>query len=260
MMTLDNISTTLEGGILIATISRPKSLNALNAQTMDSLHSLARAVYDRDDIKALIITGEGEKAFVAGADITEFTALNELGAREVAEKGQDTFALFENCPKPVVAAVNGYALGGGCELAMACHLRVAVKSAQFGQPEVSLGILPGYGGTQRLPRLVGSGKALELMMTGDMIAAEEAKALGLVNHVTDSRREMMALSKKIILKILSKAPLAVSMVIDTVNAAARHEEGYRMEADAFARCTATGDFAEGAAAFLEKRKPSFTGQ
>lgn len=260
MLNLQNIATDLKNGLLIATISRPESLNALNIATIDELRVLITEVYDNDDIKAVILTGAGEKAFVAGADITEIADLDEMNARSFAENGQEVFAMFENCPKPVMAAVNGFALGGGCELAMACHMRIATLNAKFGQPEVNLGIIPGYGGTQRLTQLIGKGKAFELMMTGDMISADEAKNLGLVNHVVKDKGELMELSEKILSKILSKAPLAVGMIVDCVNAVFLEEDGYQMEANAFAHCTKTEDFAEGTSAFLEKRKAAFKGE
>ncbi|QSE97486.1 enoyl-CoA hydratase/isomerase family protein [Fulvivirga lutea] len=260
MAAFQNILTELNEGILTATINRPESLNALNIATIDDLKSLITEVYDYEEIKALILTGSGEKAFVAGADITEIAELDEMNARNFAENGQEVFALYENCPKPVIAAVNGFALGGGCELAMACHMRVASNNAKFGQPEVNLGIIPGYGGTQRLTQLIGKGKAFELMMTGDMISADEAKSLGLVNHVVQSKEELHELCNKILSKILSKAPLAVGMVIDCINAVYSDEDGYQTEANAFSHCTKTEDFAEGTKAFLEKRKPEFKGE
>ncbi len=259
MSTLQNIITKLHEGILSATINRPESLNALNIQTMNDLRVLIDDVYNNQEIKALIITGAGEKAFVAGADITEIAELDELNARKFAESGQETFSLFEKCPKPVLAAVNGFALGGGCELAMACHMRIAMETAKFGQPEVNLGIVPGYGGTQRLTQLVGKGKAFELMMTGDMISAQEAKSLGLVNHVVSSKEELDELSSKIISKILSKAPIAIGLVIDCINASISDEDGYQTEANAFSHCANTEDFSEGTQAFLEKRKAQFKG-
>ncbi|MEL7004834.1 MAG: enoyl-CoA hydratase-related protein, partial [Bacteroidota bacterium] len=180
-MSYQNLLTHLDSGIVTIKINRPESLNALNVQTMNEIHNAIQEVYDNADIKGVIITGVGEKAFVAGADITEIADLNDVNARKFAERGQEIFDLIEKCEKPIIAAVNGFALGGGCELAMACHIRVASANARFGQPEVNLGIIPGYGGTQRLTQLVGKGKALELMMTADMIQAEEAKSLGLVN-------------------------------------------------------------------------------
>jgi enoyl-CoA hydratase len=174
------------GQVLTATVARPKALNALNAELLGELHDLIQDVYRNEDIRGLILTGDGEKAFVAGADIKELAILNRKQALELAEKGQSLFKKIEECPKPIIAAVNGFALGGGCELAMACHIRIATENAKFGQPEVNLGIIPGYGGTQRLTQLVGRGKALEMMLTGDLISAQDAKALGLVNHLVSS--------------------------------------------------------------------------
>ena len=260
MNTLQNIKTSTNDGILIAAIDRPKSLNALNIQTIDELDTLISEVYQNNDIKALILTGTGEKAFVAGADITEIANLNEEDAYNLAQNGQQVFAKFENCSKPVIAAVNGFALGGGCELSMACHMRVASENAKFGQPEVNLGIVPGYGGTQRLTQLVGKGKALELMTTGDMVTAQEALHLGLINHVVSSNEELIPLATKIIHKILAKAPVAVGMVINCVNAYFAGEDGYQIEKEAFALCSKTEDFTEGTNAFLEKRKASFIGE
>ncbi|MEQ8475624.1 enoyl-CoA hydratase-related protein [Fulvivirga sp.] len=260
MISLENIKTNLNNGVLTATINRPQSLNALNIQTIESIRQLMTQVYDNPEVKALILTGEGDKAFVAGADITEIATLNEMNARKFAEKGQEVFSSIENCPKPVIAAVNGFALGGGCELAMACHMRVATSNAKFGQPEVNLGVIPGYGGTQRLTQLVGKGKAFELMMTGDMVSAEEALSLGLVNHVVQTQEELHELCGKILGKITSKAPLAIGMVVNCINANFSNEDGYQTEANDFAHCTTTKDFKEGTSAFLEKRKPSFTGE
>lgn len=259
-MLYQNLQTTLDSGIFIITINRPESLNALNVQTMNEIHQAVQEVYDNNEIKGGIITGFGEKAFVAGADITEIANLNDVNARKFAERGQEIFDLIEKCQKPIIAAVNGFALGGGCELAMSCHIRVASSNARFGQPEVNLGIIPGYGGTQRLTQLVGKGKALELMMTGDMINAEEAKSLGLVNHVAEDQQKLRELCDKILGKILSKAPLAIGMVIDAVNSYYTTEDGYQTEANGFSRCTETADFREGTSAFLEKRKPQFKGE
>lgn len=255
-----NITTKLEEGVLTITVSRPDSLNALNVATIEELRTAVQDAYDNKEVKGVILTGEGEKAFVAGADIKEIAELNELNARKFAENGQEVFELIEQCEKPVIAAVNGFALGGGCELAMACHIRIASENAKFGQPEVNLGIIPGYGGTQRLTQLVGKGKAMELMMTGDMIAANDAKSIGLVNHVVESKEDLMELSHKIMSKIMAKAPLAVGMVINCVNAYYSSEEnGYQTEANSFSNCTKTEDFQEGTKAFIEKRKPEFTG-
>jgi enoyl-CoA hydratase len=208
-----------------------------------------------------VITGEGEKAFVAGADIHELANLSPAEARILSEKGQKIFKYVEDFPKPILAAVNGFALGGGCELAMACHVRIAINSAKFGQPEVNLGIIPGYGGTQRLAQLVGRGKALELLLTGDMITAEEAKSIGLVNLVVETQEQLKETCVKMLKKMFSKGPIAVSQVIKSVNAGFLSEDhGYRTEAEGFGFCAGTEDFREGTAAFLEKRKPSFKGK
>ena len=236
-------------------------MNALNIETIEEIKLAFQAVYDDNAIKGVIITGEGEKAFVAGADISEIAILTELNGRKFAENGQEVFAAIENCHKPVIALVNGFALGGGCELAMACHMRIALSNARFGQPEVNLGILPGYGGTQRLTQLIGKSKSFELSMTGDMLKAEEAKELGLVNYVFESRDEALTKCTEILNKIASKAPLAIGMVIDCINAVYNEDEnGYQTEANSFANCCKTDDFKEGTSAFLEKRKPVFKGE
>ena len=248
-------------GVLLVTISRPDALNALNAETMQGLREVVQETYQDRKIRGLIIVGEGEKAFVAGADIKELASLNRQESMFLSENGQQIFKSIEDCPKPVIAAVNGFALGGGCELAMACHVRIASENARFGQPESNLGIIPGYGGTQRLTQLVGKGKALELMLTGDSITAQEAKSLGLVNHVVANRVELMALAEKIMAKILSKGPVAITSIIKSVNAGFGFENaGYAAEATNFAACSTTLDFKEGTSAFLEKRQPSFQGK
>lgn len=256
-----NILSEEKDGILYLTINRESKLNALNFATLEEIRNIFNEVSDNKDIKAVIITGSGEKAFIAGADISEIAELNELNARKFAENGQEIFSLIENCHKPVIALVNGFALGGGCELAMACHMRIASANAKFGQPEVNLGIIPGYGGTQRLTYLVGRGKANELMMTGDMIGAEEAKSLGLVNHVCENKEAALKKAEEIIHKIMAKAPLAIGMVVDCVNSVfIKGENGYQTEANSFARCVKSGDYKEGTSAFLEKRKPEFKGE
>ncbi|MEM7106645.1 MAG: enoyl-CoA hydratase-related protein [Bacteroidota bacterium] len=261
MANYDNLKTQIQTGVCVITVSRPESLNALSIKTIDEIRTAVQHVYDDRDVKAAIITGSGEKAFVAGADIKEIAELNEVNARKFAENGQEVFALIEQCEKPIIAAVNGFALGGGCELALACHLRVASSNAKFGQPEVNLGIIPGYGGTQRLTQLVGRGKALELMMTGDMISADQAMSLGLVNHVVESQDDLMEATHQILRKITSKAPLAIGMIINSVNAYYSSEvNGYQTEANSFAHCSRTEDFKEGTSAFIEKRKPQFKGQ
>ena len=254
------INETRANNFLIAEICRPASLNALNHEVVNALHELLQKAFIDKDIRGIILTGEGEKAFVAGADIKELAALDKEKAFELAQKGQQLFKRLEDSPKPIIAAINGFALGGGCELAMACHIRIATENAKFGQPEVNLGLIPGYGGTQRLTQLVGRGKALEMMLTGDLITAQEAKAIGLVNHVVGNREELMSLAMSMMTKILSKSPFAVSQVIRSVNAGFGFEqEGYRAEATNFAECVTTDDFKEGTRAFLEKRKPNFAG-
>lgn len=256
-----NILTEEKNGILYLTINREDKMNALNYSTLEELKEIFEEIIDNKAIKAVIITGSGEKAFIAGADISEIASLNEVNARKFAENGQEIFAMIENCHKPVIAVTNGFTLGGGCELAMACHMRIASANAKFGQPEVNLGIIPGYGGTQRLTLLIGRGKANELMMTGDMIGAEEAKSLGLVNHVLPTKAEAMEKAEEVINKIMSKAPLAIGMIVDCVNAAFLSDEnGYQTEANSFARCVKSGDYQEGTSAFLEKRKPIFRGE
>jgi enoyl-CoA hydratase len=247
--------------VLTVTISRPKALNALNAEVLEELNDIIQELYQNNDTRGLILTGDGDKAFVAGADIKELAVLDQSQALALAKTGLELFKKIENCPKPIIAAVNGYALGGGCELAMACHIRIATTNAKFGQPEVNLGIIPGYGGTQRLTQLVGRGKALELMLTGDPISADEAKSLGLVNHVVSGRDEMMTLATTIITKIVSKSPIAIENIIKTVNAGFGFEDaGYLAESQNFAACTTTNDFKEGTKSFVEKRQPSFTGR
>jgi enoyl-CoA hydratase len=261
MEDFQNILTVERNGILYLSINREDKMNALNFETLNEIRTCFEQVSDNRAIKAVIITGAGEKAFIAGADIGEIATLNEVNARKFAENGQEIFAMIENCHKPIVAVTNGYTLGGGCELAMACHMRIATANAKFGQPEVNLGIIPGYGGTQRLTHLIGRGKANELMMTGDMIGAEEAKALGLVNYVLPTKAEAIEKAEEIIGKIMSKAPLAIGMIVDCVNAAFLSEEnGFQTEANSFARCVKSGDYKEGTSAFLEKRKPVFKGE
>jgi enoyl-CoA hydratase len=260
MAELQNLTLSRSEDLLIITINRESKLNALSKDTLAELKDTIQSVYDDKEIRGVILTGAGEKAFVAGADISEFTELNEMNARKFAEEGQEIFEMIENCHTPVIAVVNGFALGGGCELAMACHIRIATENAQFGQPEVNLGIIPGYGGTQRLTQLIGKGRALEYMMTGDMIAAQEALNWGLVNHVAESKESAMEKAKKMLGKVAQKAPIAIELVVDCVNSYFKTgENGYQTEANAFARCCGTEDFKEGAAAFIEKRKPEFKG-
>ncbi|MEO8819932.1 MAG: enoyl-CoA hydratase-related protein [Ginsengibacter sp.] len=245
----------LENNILTITINRPDKLNALNKTVLEELNIAMDSVYKDGKIKAVIITGAGEKAFVAGADIGEFTSVDDNQGSALSKKGQNIFFKIENSPKPVIAAVNGFALGGGCELAMACHFRLASVNAKFGQPEVNLGLIPGYGGTQRLSMLVGKGKAMELMMTGNMIGADEAKSLGLVNYV-ESPENLLPKTKEILNTILAKSPLAISKIISAVNFYF-NKEGFKEEAKLFGEVFLSDDKKEGTSAFLEKRKPIF---
>lgn len=253
--------TSLEDGILTITINRPDKLNALNKDVIKELSQAVDEAVVNADVKTILLTGAGEKAFVAGADISEFVSLDANGGAALAQLGQDSvFNKIENCPKPVVAAINGFALGGGCELAMSCHFRTASENARFGQPEVNLGLIPGYGGTQRMTQLVGKGKTMELMMTADMIGADEAKALGLVNHVFPLA-DLIAKTREILQKIQTKAPIAIAKVISCVNDAAKADpEGFAKEVNRFGECFETADMREGTTAFLEKRKAAFTGK
>ncbi len=262
-MQLENLLTEVKDYILYITINRPKNLNALNIKTIVELDEVFEEYMYNDEVKGVIITGAGEKSFVAGADISEFADFTPEQGKTMSENGHDTFDKIESYNKPVIAAVNGYALGGGCELAMACHLRVASENAIFGQPEVNLGIIPGYGGTQRLVELIGKGKALELLMTGDSINAAMAKDLGLVNHVV-AQAELISKCEEILKKIITKGPVAVCKVIQVVNAHFRGGgyvgDAYQMEITQFGQCIETEDFIEGTSAFLEKRKPEFNGK
>jgi enoyl-CoA hydratase len=260
------ILTSLEDGIFTITINRPEKLNALNKQVLADLDMAIDEVYKNDQIKTVIITGAGPKAFVAGADITEFTGLNKADAMALAKRGQDIYFKIENSRKPIVAAVNGFALGGGCELAMACHFRLCSENARFGQPEVNLGLIAGYGGTQRLTQLAGKGKSMELHMTGNLIDASEALRLGLVNQVTNAE-SLMEKTIEILQIIQTKAPVAIAKVIACINAAVTNDKefynglnGYEMEVEAFGECFDTQDRMEGTTAFLEKRKAVFTGR
>lgn len=255
------ILTELRQGTLIIIINRPDKMNALNKDVIEELGKAMEEAYTNNEIKSVLLTGAGEKAFVAGADISEFAALDANGGAALASKGATlVFDKIENCPKPVVAAVNGFSLGGGCELAMCCHFRTASENAKFGQPEVNLGLIPGYGGTQRMTQLIGKGKAMELMMTSDMVGAEEAKALRLVNHVFTSA-ELLPKTLEILQKIHTKAPVAISKIIASVNEAAKCDtNGFANEVKRFGECFATEDMREGTQAFMEKRKAAFKGK
>ena len=260
-MTYEILKIDTTNGIAVVTISRERALNALNNQTFIELkHFFEEDAPAMSGLKGVVLTGAGEKAFVAGADITEFQNFDAAQGRAVAQRGQEVFFSIERFAKPVVAAVNGFALGGGCELAMACHLRVAGEKAKFGQPEVNLGLTPGYGGTQRLVQYIGKTKAMELLLTADIIGAADAHQLGLVNCVVPSGEEV-AKAKELIEKIASKAPIAVAKVIEAVNAFFEDGvDGFTAELDAFGGCCGTEDFREGAAAFVEKRKANFQGK
>ncbi len=260
-MNYQNILIENQDGIVIMTINREKAMNALNQQTMSEFKAFFEKDFENQpSIKGVIITGAGAKAFVAGADITEFTGLSDKG-EQMAQRGQDIFFLIEQFHRPVIAAVNGFALGGGCELAMACHLRIASPNAKFGQPEVNLGIIPGYGGTQRLIQHVGKGKAIELMMTGDMIDAHEALRLGLINHLVEEGETVMK-AKAIIEVIAKKAPLAIQKVIECVNSFydPGGDAGFFREVMEFGKTSKSQDFKEGAKAFVEKRTAKFVGK
>jgi len=248
-------------GIAFVTINRPDKLNALNDQVMAELGQAADRITSDDAIRGVILTGAGPKAFVAGADIADLAKQGPFDGKARALRGQGVLRRLETCGKPVVAAVNGFALGGGCELAMACHIRIASDSAKFGQPEVKLGIAPGYGGTQRLPRLVGKGRALQLILTGEMIDAAEAYRIGLVNKVVPAA-ELAAESEKLLRGILAMGPLAVRLSLEAVERGLdmSMEEGLLLEANHFGLLAATADMKEGLTAFLEKRAPKFAGR
>ena len=252
--------TSLENGIFTITINRPDKLNALNKQVFTDLNWALDEVYANKEIKSVIITGSGAKAFVAGADISEFSSLTLAQSLELAKAGQDTFFQIENSPKPIVACVNGFALGGGCELAMSCHFRIASENAKFGQPEVNLGLIPGYGGTQRLVQLIGKGRAMELLMSAEMIDAATALQYGLVNYVVP-QEELLAKAISILTVINTKAPLAVAKCIESANAVFDEtKNGYAVEVNGFGYCFGTEDMKEGTTAFLEKRKANFAGR
>ena len=250
----------LNNGIYTVTINRPDKLNAINRDVMADLGAVMDEVEKNEAIKAVVLTGAGPKAFVAGADISEFLGLSHTEGMEMARRGHVVFNKMERSTKPVIAAVNGFALGGGCELAMACHFRYASSNAKFGQPEVNLGLIPGYGGTQRLVQLVGKGRALELLLTGNMIDAETAERYGLVNKVV-APEELLPAVYKTVETIISKAPIAIGRCITAANAVFDEtQNGFDVEIKSFGDCFDTDDMKEGAAAFLEKRKANFTGK
>ena len=260
-MVYDNILVTFDGPSALITINRPNKLNALNKDTIKELHK-ALAVLQKDkEVRVIIITGSGEKAFVAGADIAEFANFSVKQGTKLAAKGQELlFDFIENLSKPVIAAINGFALGGGLELAMACHFRVASENAKMGLPEVSLGVIPGYGGTQRLPQLVGKGRAMEMIMTAGMIDAPSALDYGLVNHVVP-QEELLALCTQLASKISNNSAVAINYAIKAINDCFNSSEnGYDTEIKGFGKCFGTEDFKEGTSAFLEKRKAQFPGK
>lgn len=259
-MTYENIYIEEEGSIATITIDRPKKLNALNKQTINELHEAFKELDEDKETKVIIITGSGEKAFVAGADISEFADFGVEKGGDLAAKGQALlFDFVENLSTPVIAAVNGFALGGGLELAMSCHFRVASYNAKMGLPEVTLGLIPGYGGTQRLPQLVGKGRAMEMITTATMVTAERALEFGLVNYVVE-QEELLPLCRKLAGKISNNSPMALAQAIKAVNAGYKNNlNGYAVEIDAFGSCFGTDDFKEGTTAFLEKRKANFSG-
>lgn len=254
---MTTISTSLSNSILTITINRPEKLNALNKIVLSELESIIQDCYSNNEVHGLIITGSGNKAFIAGADISEFKELSKDEGIALAQKGQKLFKLIEDLPKPVIAAVNGFALGGGCELAMCCHIRLASKNAKFGQPEVNLGIIPGYGGTQRLTQLVGKGKSLELILSGNMIDANEALKIGLVNHVFEPDI-LIQQSENLLQTILAKSPQAIAKSILAINNFYQKEiDGFEKEVELFGECFGTSEMLEGVTAFIEKRKPDF---
>jgi len=260
-MAYDNLLFEVREKVARITFNRPNVLNALNRKTMDELGDCLNTVRADDEIRVLILTGAGEKAFIAGADINELSQQTPVNGREFTLYGQEIIHRLETLGKPAIAAINGFALGGGCELALACTLRIASRNAKLGQPEVKLGLVPGYGGTQRLPRLCGKGVAHELILTGEMISAEEALRVGLVNRVVESS-ELLATAEAIAKKIIANAPLAVKYAMEAVEHGMEmpQEEGLYLEATLFGLCCATQDMREGTRAFLEKRPPKFEGR
>ena len=258
---LQNLLVEHDGAVAIITINRPAVLNALNTQTMDELRRTILALKRDESVRAVIVTGAGEKSFIAGADINELAVQTPAGGKDHAATGQHVFDLIENMGKPVIAAINGYALGGGCELAMACTLRLASETARLGQPEINLGIIPGYAGSQRLPRLVGRGRALELLLTGDQITAQEAHRIGLVNRVVPAA-DLMPEARRLAATLAGKAPVAIRYIIEAVNRGLQmgFPEAQSYEATLFGLVASTEDMREGTRAFLEKRRADFKGR
>lgn len=257
-MDIKNILLEKSNRVATVMINRPEKLNALNAATRAELFDVFTSIKDDPNIDVVIVTGAGEKSFVAGTDIGELTALDATSGKEFSQKGQELFNLIENLGKPVIAAVNGFALGGGCELALACHIRIASENAKFGQPEVNLGIIPGYGGTQRLARLIGKGRAMEMILTGRQMDAQEALQVGLVSKVVP-QAELLSTAEEIAKTILTKGQVAIRLALKAVNMTAEttQSDGQALEATLFGVCCGTEDFKEGTSAFLEKRKPTF---
>jgi enoyl-CoA hydratase len=260
-LALANVLYEKRGGIAYATVNRPKVLNALNSQTWKDLRAAFEDARDDAEVRGVILTGAGDKAFIAGADIGELAHATALDAQRSSRFGQNVLDLIENLGKPVVAAINGFALGGGCETAMACTIRIAVEHAKFGQPEVKLGLVPGCGGTQRLPRLIGKGRALQLILSGGVISAQEAYRMGLVNEIVPAT-DLITRAEAILGEIASNAPVAVKYAIEATNKGmdTSQSEGLLLEASYFGLCAATEDKKEGTAAFLEKRAPQFRGR
>lgn len=260
-MSFQNIHVETKSAIAYVTVNRPKAMNALNTATMEELRAAFTELRDDASVRVVILTGVGDKAFIAGADIGEIATLNEESGKEFALRGQAVFSLAENLGKPVIACINGFALGGGCELALACTIRLASENAKLGQPEVKLGVIPGFGGSQRLPRLVGKGIANQLLLMGEMLSAQEAYRIGLVNEVT-SPAELIPRAEAIAQKIIANAPLAVEYTLQAVNEGMEMplRDGLTLEAELFGKSCGTEDKKEGTAAFLEKRKAEFQGK
>jgi enoyl-CoA hydratase/carnithine racemase len=258
---MKNLTVEKRGNIALVTINRPEKLNALNTETISELKSCFKGLHEDREIMVVILTGSGKKAFAAGADIKEITDLNSMTGKVFASKGSSVFRYIEKMTKPVIAAINGFALGGGCELAMSCHIRIASTTAKFGQPEINLGLIPGYGGTQRLPRLIGKTNALYLLLSGEMISAERAYSLGLVNEVVESGK-LASRALEIAAIICQKAPVATGHIIEAVDSGINSDidSGLEIETEYFGKVCNTEDMNEGTSAFIEKRKPSFKGR